>query len=128
MWKQILILEMKAIPKRKRRTEKTFWKEFNDIHAVVLGGLLDAVVIGLKNEPNTHLSELPRMADFAIWASAAEPGFDVPEGTFIAAYNANRANANDAAINASPIGPYLLLLAQANPEGWHGTATDLLKD
>jgi hypothetical protein len=123
-----VILELKAIQKKKRRTETAFWKEFDDIHAIVLGGLLDAVVIGLINEPNTHLAELPRMADFAIWASAAEAGFGVAEGTFISAYNANRANANDAAIHASPIGPYVLLFAQANPAGWHGTATDLLSD
>ena len=42
----------------------------------ILGALLDALVIGLKRLPTIRLSELPRMADFAIWAREALIGED----------------------------------------------------
>ena len=43
------------------------------MHASILGALLDAVSIGLRNAPNLRPPALPRMADFAKWAIACEP-------------------------------------------------------
>ena len=48
-----------------------------------------------------------------------------PEGTFLAAYNANRDNANQTAVEASVIGPYVLMLNQQDSD-WQGTMTELL--
>jgi len=38
----------------------------------LLGVLLDAVVEGLKRLPEMRLEKLPRMGDFALWATACE--------------------------------------------------------
>ena len=38
----------------------------------------------------TNLPLLPRMADFALWATAAEPALGFAAGQFMAAYQANR--------------------------------------
>src|SRR5271163_2970791 len=46
----------------------------------------------LRDLPTTCITALPRMADFARWATACEGAF-WPPGTFIAAYNNNRAEA-----------------------------------
>ena len=48
-----------------------------------------------------------------------------PEGTFLAAYNANRDNANQTAVETSVIGPYVLMLNQQDSD-WRGTMTELL--
>jgi len=48
-----------------------------------------------------------------------------PEGTFLAAYNANRDNANRDAVETSVIGPYVLMLNQQDSD-WRGTMTELL--
>jgi len=50
----------------------------------ILGALLDAIVVGLKRRPSISLPEMPRMADFAEWATACETAF-WPSGTFMAA-------------------------------------------
>ncbi len=45
------------------------------------GALLNAVVEGLRRLPETRLPKLPRMADFALWATACETAL-WPAGTF----------------------------------------------
>jgi hypothetical protein len=54
-----------------------------------LGALLDAMVHGMRARGRVHLERLPRMADFAVWATACEPAL-WPAGTFARAYAANR--------------------------------------
>jgi hypothetical protein len=122
-----VILTLPAIPPEKRRLESELWRAFDTAHPYILGGLLDAVSLGLRNLAQVHLDESPRMADFARWAVACEPGFGVPEGTFLAAYNDNRGNANRSAIEASVIGQYVLMLNQQN-SNWQGTMTELLAE
>ena len=60
--------------------------EVDDIAAVGESGglgfvLLGAVVEGIKRLPDTRLEKLPRMADFALWATACETAL-WPAGTF----------------------------------------------
>ena len=45
---------------------------------------------------------LPRMADFARLAAAAEAAFGVERGAFLRAYEANEAARNEVAFEASP--------------------------
>ena len=120
-----VILTLPAIPPEKRRLESELWRAFDTAHPYILGGLLDAVSLGLRNLAQVRLDKSPRMADFARWAVACEPAFGVPEGTFLAAYNDNRDNANQSAIEASVIGPYVLMLNQQD-SNWRGTMTELL--
>ena len=55
-----------------RRDERQFWREFEAARPRILGALLDAVALGLRKLPALALRQLPRMADFATWASACE--------------------------------------------------------
>jgi hypothetical protein len=52
------------------------------------GALLDAAVHGLQTLPNVRLTSFPRMADFALWATACGTAL-WPAGTFARAYDAN---------------------------------------
>jgi hypothetical protein len=122
-----VILTLPAIPPEKRRLESELWRAFDTAHPYILGGLLDAVSLGLRNLAQVRLDKRPRMADFARWAVACEPGFGVPEGTFLAAYNDNRGNANRSAVEASVIGQYVLMLNQQD-SNWQGTMTELLAE
>ena len=122
-----VILTLPAIPPEKRRLESDLWRAFDTAHPYILGGLLDAVSLGLRNLAQVRLDKLPRMADFALWTVACEPAFGVPEGTFLAAYNDNRGNANLSAIEASVIGQYVLMLNQQD-NNWQGTMTELLAE
>jgi len=67
------------------------------------------------------------MADFAIWAVAAEQGRGEAR-TFLRAYTGARAASDEQAIEASVIGPALLALVAGDhaTEPWAGTAGELL--
>ncbi|HEX3999203.1 MAG TPA: hypothetical protein VHX65_11680 [Pirellulales bacterium] len=91
----------------------------------ILGALLDAVSTALRRLPSVKLPGLPRTADFALWATAAETSFGWDSGTFIAAYHGNRESANEVALEASSVARPLLDLLDEQ-EQWSGTASELL--
>src|SRR4029079_8502834 len=79
-------IELPPISDNARRSEAEFWASFGAVRPRVLGALLDAVSQGLCNLPHTNLENVPRMADFAVWVSAAEENFGWEHGSFLAAY------------------------------------------
>jgi hypothetical protein len=84
---------------------------------------LDAVAHGLHMLP--RLQRLPRMADFALWATACESAFR-PAGTSEAAYSNNRRDAIENIIDADPVAAYVREL-MANRAQWTGSASGLLQ-
>ena len=79
---------------------------------------------GLKMLPDTTLERLPRMADFALWATACETAL-WPAGTFWSAYCGNRDEAVENVIEADPVAAAVRAVMEERTE-WTGTATDLL--
>ena len=79
---------------------------------------------GSGDVPDTTLERLPRMADFALWASACETEI-WPPGTFRLAYCGNRDEAVENVIEADPVAAAVRAMMEAQTE-WTGTATDLL--
>src|SRR5262249_25127385 len=82
------------------------------------------VAEGLKRLPETRLEKLPRMADFALWATACETVL-WPAGTFWSAYCGNRDEAMEGVIDADPIASAVRAV-MATRTVWTGTASDLL--
>ena len=121
-----LVLYSPAIPEGRRRTEEDFWAEFERARPRILGALLDGVSGALKNLPDAKLSRSPRMADFALWATAAEPALGWPPESFLQAYTGNRESANDLTLDAALVTPALLALAEEGP--WEGTMSRLLTE
>ncbi len=106
-----------------REAEKKFWAKFEQERALIFGAVLDALAYGLAHVDDVLLGVTTRMLDFAIWASACLPAFGIEQKTFLDAYRDNRAGANEAALEASTISPYIVQLADG--AGWAGTARDL---
>ncbi|WP_417719574.1 hypothetical protein [Salipiger sp.] len=119
-----VFLTLEPIPEERRRPEAELWAAFEAERARLLGVLLDAVVEGLKRLRHTHLPRLPRMADFALWASACETAI-WPAGTFWAAYCGNRDEAVEGVIDADPVAAAVRAVMLERTE-WTGTASDLL--
>lgn len=120
-----LTLTLPTIPDECRRDEEELWQAFEVARPFILGGLLDAVVMAMRNRPKVKLEEKPRMADFACWIVAAEPAFRWPAGQFLAAYGRNRRVANSLALESSIIGPSIVALV-GSVGLWQGIAGDLL--
>ena len=123
---RLIFLKLPRIPERARRSEEEFWAGFDEERPAILGALLDVVVQGLKALPDVKLERLPRMADFARWATACETAL-WPPGTFKRAYERNRRGATYDVIEADPIAFALFtLMANVEKGAWSGTATELL--
>jgi hypothetical protein len=120
-----IITILAAIPKDKRRAEKQFWAEFEQVKPKILGGLLNVVSSAMAKVESVHLEALPRMADFAEFATAAEGEMGWPSASFMEAYDDNRDNANEAALEASPVTDAIQSLLGSNP-AVEETATELL--
>jgi len=120
-------ITLPVIPDSKRRTESELWAAFEDARPQILGSLLNAVVTAMQRLPEVRLSALPRMADFAEWATAAEPAFGCEPGAFMAAYGESQADATTTAIEASSIAEPLQELMDDRSE-WNGSATPLLAE
>ena len=117
-------LTLEPIPEERRRTEAELWTAFEAERPRILGVLLDAVVEGMKRLPETHLPKLPRMADFALWATACETAL-WPAGTFWSAYCGNLAEAVESVIEADPVASTVRTMMRERTV-WTGTATGLL--
>ena len=97
-----IFLTLPPVQDEQRRREKAMWQDFEMAQPLILGALLDAASHGLRTLPEVRLERLPRMADFAVWATACETAF-WPAGTFLRAYWANRGAAIDGMVEADPV-------------------------
>lgn len=125
-----IIITLRPIEKHRRRDEASFWREFDAAAPRLLGVLLDGLASALRNLPQVDVPELPRMADFALWSTAAEEGLEVPPGRVLEAYGRNQAAVIDLALDASPVASVLRrLLDQPKHAGrWRGEPSQLLKE
>jgi hypothetical protein len=118
-----VFLTLQPIPDDRRRSEQEFWNAFEHHRPQILGALLDGVVRGLKMTPETRLDKPPRMADFALWATACETCF-WQAGTFLSAYANNRTSMIHDVLEADPVACAIRMFADASD--WEGTAAELL--
>jgi hypothetical protein len=122
-----IILNLPVIDPTRRRAEKPFWAELNSAKPGIMGGLLDALSCALRHESSVNLGRMPRMADFAIWVTAAEPALGWPDGAFLERYDRMQDTAVIDGIEASPVGSALLDLL-TDKEEWAGSPTALLRE
>jgi hypothetical protein len=122
-----ICIELDIIPEDKRKTEADVWASFAAEHPDILGALLNAVATGLQRDGTIkHPSNLPRMADFAMWGMACETAF-WPDGTLLTAYEQNRELSADVMIDGDLVARSVsLLVEQQTNESWTGTSSELL--
>jgi hypothetical protein len=136
-----IVVYLPSIPVDKRKPENVFWHQFHEELPRLLTGLLRALVTALRKLPRTRLPSTPRMADFALWVTAAESALGWPKGAFLAAYTSNMEMATDLVLEASALAPVLVrfvneqarqaemqsdLFDEPSEWTWSGTASDLL--
>ena len=126
-----IVIELPAIAEEARRSEEQYEAAFQDARPRILGALLDTMVTGLRNRDSVTLPRLPRMADFAIWATACESEFTVPGG-FIAAFRENMQATSRFILENDVVCVTLQKFIQARTEGgcgalvWDGPGEALL--
>ena len=113
-----LVLNLPPIAPTNRRSEEEFWRSFAAQYPRILGGLLDAVVGGIRELPSVRLPELPRMADYACFGEAVGRGLGWPAGTFLSAYEGNRRNTASTLIEDSVLANALLRMYTSEFDGY----------
>jgi hypothetical protein len=117
-----LVLHCPTILEGMRRSKDDFDSDFKDAQARILGALLSRLSEALRNLPGTEISRLPRMADFALFGTAA---FGIE---FYNRYMALLDELNTLAIESSAVGPLILQFMEDKQEDWEGTASELLNE
>jgi hypothetical protein len=116
-----LFIIAQPIDPKERKTKSEIWAGFDREHPAILAALLDAVVHGLRTLPTVTDTTWPRMADFAMWATACEGAYANP-GTFKTAYAVNRSDAINAMIEGDAVATAVSRLALP----WSGQLAKLL--
>jgi hypothetical protein len=120
-----IFLTLAPLGEERRRPEHDLWREFESARPRILGALLDAATHGLRELPRVRFEKLPRMADFALWATACETAL-WPAGTFNHAYAANRRAAIAGVIDADPVAAAVREI-MTERTSWTGSAAELLR-
>ncbi len=118
-------LNLPPIDDHNRRREDEFWPAFQRDQPKILGGLLDAIVGGLRELPSIRLPKMPRMADFAAFGEAIGRTLQWPAGTFLEYYDDSRRESAATHLEDSAVANVLLRNA-LRLDGWSGTASELL--
>jgi hypothetical protein len=121
-----LILNLPPIPSENRRDEAQLYADFERRLPQILGAFFTGVSVALARLGQITLDSKPRMADFALWATAAEPAFGFPQGAFMKAYGGNRAEAVHETLEGDPVGVAILGFMEKQ-EFWEGTCKQLLQ-
>ena len=114
-----------TIHESKRRTEEDVIAEFQALRPRLFGALLDALSDAMRRLPDTHVDNLPRMADFARFGVAAEAALGLPAGSFLSVYKTNREASHAIALEATPIAQALITFMTVKPS-WTGVSSELL--
>lgn len=122
-----IICELPVIKKDQRMTEKDLDHCFASARPKILGGLLDAVVSGLRYADEVELEELPRMADAAIWWCACERGGVLPwkEGGLLEAFQGSRDSIIESFLENDEVAAAIVNLLNDSGD-FAGTTTELL--
>jgi hypothetical protein len=121
-----IILTLPQLKEEQRRMESEIMGEFDRVQPRILGAIFNAIAMGLKNLPTTQLARKPRMADFAVWATACEEGLECKPGSFLEAYTRAVDDAILDTLSADSLAQTIILVAKYNKPAWSGTATQLL--
>ncbi|HEX7940569.1 MAG TPA: hypothetical protein VF488_02125, partial [Gemmatimonadaceae bacterium] len=122
-----LLVDLEAIAPEDRETERRLDERWLAAHPRILGALYTAVSMALSRRDTLNLERLPRLADWAAWATAGEPALSLPAGAVVAALDGQAEEATEIALDASIIArPICNWLATRVDPTWVGTAADLL--
>lgn len=122
-------IQMQVIGKQDRVTESEFWRRFEQAHAGLLGALLEALSIAMNRLPDTHLEELPRLADFATFGEAAQPALPPSMRGFLDTFSLSQDAAQQQIADSDVMtAPLQRFLASQIDQQWTGTASALLDD
>ena len=108
-----------------RKTDEEVRRMIDEAKPSILAAILHAASAALRELPTTKVTHLPRMADFALWISAAEEHLGWEKGSFLETYRENRARVHHRVMEHEPLVGEIIGFVKAWKGSWEGTASDL---
>jgi hypothetical protein len=124
---RLLLVGLDRVTPEFRREESALWREFEAERPKLFGGLLDALAETLRIYPSIALAELPRMADFARWGSAAAEALGYGHQAFVHAYQRNVSGITDEVLDSDAVAVAVRVFATER-EKWAGAVSELLSE
>ena len=125
-----ILFQFEPIPERKKLAEDKIWPLADKLRPQILGGLFDALAAGLASLNKVRLSRLPRLADFAIFATAAESGLPWSQGEVLRAFYDCQKDQFHQAIEKDRVAMAVVNFMERESSfgrrEWTGTASELL--
>ncbi|MGC8719343.1 MAG: hypothetical protein ACP5TY_04965 [Thermodesulforhabdaceae bacterium] len=124
---RMLLLELARIDGKRRMEESEIYSEFKRIRPQLIGAVLTALsrAISIKPAIREKIGSLPRMADFAVWGSAAAEALGYGYQAFLDAFFGNAEQINQQILESHPVGAAIVELMN-NCDEWTGTPAELL--
>lgn len=124
-----IVLILPVIDSRVIKSDEGFRREFDEAKPRIFGAILDALSCALRRVDTVRIERKPRMVDFALWATAAEPALGWADGAFMDAYDDMHRTAIIDGIDASPVGSTLVeYLRSIEPvDTWSPSPTHLFE-
>lgn len=116
-------VELKRIPKERRRLDNDLARDFAAARPALLGGLFDLVAATLYHLPAVKLSGYPRMADHAKVLAALDMAADLGA---LSAFLAVAGRAFEEAVDGDQVAAAVRRFAETRDE-WSGELADLLE-
>jgi hypothetical protein len=121
---RLVTLELERIPPAARLLESALKTNYEQQRPRLFGALLDLLVQVLGELPNVQLDEFPRMADFARVLGA----LDLALGTnSLDTYLGQARTTAATVVEGDPVAHEVMRFVQRRPDGWTGTASQLLE-
>jgi len=122
-----IMITTRRLAESERLSERAFRAEYEKDRPYIFGALLDGLVSAMRKRDSVHLERLPRMADFAIWATAAEAGLGFEDRAIVRAFTANRDAAVRGEIENDDVATAVIRMIERRDDGiWEGSASSLL--
>jgi hypothetical protein len=122
---RVLMVQLPEITEDMRLPQAELTAKVEAARPRILGALLTALSQTLAELPHTKPDKLPRMADYALFAIAAEKALGLTLGEFRATFDESCEQSRQVVIESSPIGEAIIRLVNKELY-WNGTASELL--
>ena len=120
-----ILIELERVSKENRKSEKELLDGFNAALPSILGGIFDTLSKAIAIEPDVHLSETPRMADFSRWGYAIAEALGYGGDKFLEYYTNNLNLQREEVLDNSVEAAFIIELMEKQ-DRWEGSPTDLL--
>ncbi|MCX5814587.1 MAG: hypothetical protein NT178_18915, partial [Proteobacteria bacterium] len=119
-----ILIHHSRIEASERKTERELYAEFESDRPYILGSIFDALAQAMAIYPTISLSELPRMADFALWSCAIAQALGFTQDDFMQAYSTNIKGQHSEIIGYNTLAQALLKFMDDKAAGWDGTVSE----